>query len=168
MQFFKTLAAIMILLAAPAAMAQGANIALGTSSFDSSLPVEISADELRVDQSTGAAVFDGNVLVVQGEIRITAGRITVNYQTDENGATTGISELLADGGVTMVTGTDAAEAQEAVYAVASGNVTLIGDVLLTQGPSAISGEKLVMDLNTGNGVMEGRVRTVINAGGGDN
>ena len=55
---------------------------------------------------------------------------------------------------------DAAEAGEAVYSVAEGVVTLSGDVLLTQGRNAIAGDRLVVDLSSGNGRMEGRVRTV--------
>ena len=37
---------------------------------------------------------------------------------------------------------------------------MTGDVLLTQGTSALSGKQLTVDLNTGTGVMEGRVQTV--------
>lgn len=150
------------------AMSQGTNIALGTPSFDSSQPVEISADSLSVDQATGEAVFDGNVLVVQGEVRMSAGRMTVRYATDALGATTGISELVADGGVTFVTATDAAEAARAVYSVADSSVELTGDVLLTQGATAIAGQTLVLDLTSGSGRMEGRVRTVIAPGNGNN
>jgi len=37
---------------------------------------------------------------------------------------------------------------------------MTGDVLLTQGTSALSGKVLTVDLTTGTGVMEGRVQTV--------
>lgn len=148
-----------------AALAQGTSIALGTGSFDTGLPIEVSADSLSVDQQSGAAVFDGNVLVVQGDVRLSAGRVEIVYATGESGAANGIETLKAAGGVTFVTATDAAEAREAVYSIGSGTVTLVGDVLLTQGNTAISGERLVVDLNAGTGRMEGRVRTVI---GGNN
>lgn len=147
------------------ASAQGANIALGTTGFDVAQPVEVSADTLNVDQGTGEAIFDGNVLVVQGDVRLSADRLKVVYGTDSDGNASGIERLEASGGVTFVTAADAAEAQEAVYAVADGQVTLSGNVLLTQGASAISGERLVLDLETGTGQMEGRIRTIIGAGG---
>jgi lipopolysaccharide export system protein LptA len=60
---------------------------------------------------------------------------------------------------------DAAEAQEAVYTIDSGVIVLSGDVLLTQGPSAMSGQKLTINLKDGTGVMEGRVTTTFVPGG---
>ncbi len=60
--------------------------------------------------------------------------------------------------MTLVNATDAAESAEAVYTLASGNVVMTGNVLLTQGPNAIAGEKLVLDLTNGTGVMDGRVK----------
>ena len=164
--FRTSLFALFLVASNSLALAQGADVALGISSFDPSLPVEVTADELSIDQTTGAAVFEGNVLVVQGDIRMSAGLITVIYSTDESGAADGISELRASEGVTVVTPTDAAEAAEAVYAVDSGLVTMAGDVLLTQGQTALSGEQLTLDLNAGTGRMEGRVRTIF--GGGQN
>jgi len=148
------------------ALAQGALVDLGSGAFDSGQPVEVSADSLSVDQSTGQAVFDGNVLVVQGDVRISAARVEIVYASGEGGAPNGIERLKASGGVTFVTATDAAEAQEAVYIIDSSNVVLTGGVLLTQGATAISGERLVVDLKSGSGRMEGRVRTVINSEGG--
>lgn len=147
--------------------AQGASINLGSGAFDSEQPVEVSADTLSVDQSTGEAVFDGNVLVVQGDVRISAARVEIEYASDNGGTPNGIERLKATGGVTFVTTTDAAEAQEAIYTIASSRVVLSGEVLLTQGATAISGDRLIVDLKGGSGRMEGRVRTVINSEGGN-
>ncbi|MEO9823673.1 MAG: lipopolysaccharide transport periplasmic protein LptA [Paracoccaceae bacterium] len=159
-----TVIALFMALAGGIATAQSANIALGTSAFDRTQQVEVSADELSIDQSNGQAVFAGNVLVVQGEVRMSAGRVAVVYaQTD--GAANGISSLKATGGVTFVTAKDAVEAREATYSVEQGTVQLSGDVILTQGQNAISGEKLVVDLNSGQGRMEGRVRTIFTPAG---
>lgn len=146
-------------------IAQGAAIELGSRAFDSGQPVEVSAESLSVDQSTGQAVFDGNVLVVQGEVRMSATRVEIEYATGEGGAPNGIKRLMASGGVTFVTASDAAEAQSAIYTIESSRVVLSGGVLLTQGATAISGDRLVVDLKSGSGRMEGRVRTVINSGG---
>ena len=123
---------------AQVALAQSASIALGTSSFDKNQPVEVTADRLSVNQQDGTAVFDGNVLVVQGQVRLSAGKVTVEYAQTE-GRPSGISRLLASGGVTFVTASDAVEAREAAYSVEQGTVRLSGDVLLTQGVSAIAG-----------------------------
>ena len=166
--FFRLSLSVFLLIATAAAgFAQNANIALGTTSFDTRQPVEVSADTLSVDQGNGQAIFEGNVLVVQGDVRLSAGSIRVVYAKTSDGANSGIDRLEAEGGVTFVTATDAAEAREAVYSVADGVVTLSGEVLLTQGQNAISGERLVLDLTSGTGQMQGRVRTVFGAGGGN-
>ena len=60
-----------------------------------------------------------------------------------------------------------AEAAEAIYTIDSGSLVLSGNVLLTQGKTAISGQKLVIDLKAGSGVMEGRVQTVFQPKGGN-
>ncbi len=154
---------ILVLLALPlAAAAQGAKVAFGGLKQDTSQPVEITADSLEVNQTDGQATFTGNVLVGQGALRLSAARIEVEYAADGQG----IQTLHATGGVTIVNASDAAEAQEAVYTIASGNVVMTGNVLLTQGPNAISGERLVLNLTDGTGVMEGRVKTVFTPGGG--
>ncbi len=141
--------------------AQQAAIAFGGLKADTTLPVEVQADQLAVNQADGSAVFTGNVLVGQGEMRIAAGSVRVEYSSDGKG----IERLFATGGVTLTNASDAAEAREAVYTIDSGNVVMTGDVLLTQGNSAISGQKLVIDLKAGTGVMEGRVQTVFQPGG---
>lgn len=156
------LSALFVVLA-QVALAQGASIALGSSDFDKTQPVEVTADSLSVDQQNGRAVFSGNVLVVQGAVRLSAGKVQVEYaQTD--GTPTGIARLLASGGVTFVTASDAVEAKEATYSVENGTVRLSGDVLLTQGVNAIAGDSLSINLESGSGTMEGRVRTIINTG----
>lgn len=138
------------------AQTQGNAVALGGLKGDPTLPVEVTADQLRVNQAEGTALFTGNVLVGQGEMRLSSAELQVEY--DATGKT--ITRMHATGGVTLVNGPETAEAQEAVYTLTDGSVLMTGDVLLTQGTSAISGTRLTIDLNTGTGVMEGRVTTV--------
>ena len=145
---------------ANAAVAQ-TNIALGGLTVDTSAAIEVVADSLIVDQDSGTAVFEGSVAIGQGDLRITAGRVEVVYGE----STTQIARLLASGGVTFVTATEAAEAQEANYDVTTGLLLLSGDVLLTQGASAISAEEMQINVTDGTATMEGRVRTVLQQGG---
>ncbi len=137
------------------------NINLGGLTVDNTAPVEVTADTLAIDQDTGSAVFSGNVIVGQGDLRITAGMIEVVYGSD----TTEIDRLIASEGVTFVTATEAAEAQDATYDLTTGELTLTGDVLLTQGASAISAERMVVNVTNGTATMDGRVRTVLQQGG---
>ncbi|MBZ4023581.1 lipopolysaccharide transport periplasmic protein LptA [Rhodobacter sp. TJ_12] len=138
--------------------AQAQQVAFGGLRANTAAPVEVTADSLDVNQADGKAVFSGNVLIVQGPLRMQAGRVQVEYGSAERKS---ISQLRASGGVTLVTATEVAESREAVYDVASGAVVMTGDVLLTQGDNVLSGQRLDVDLATGAGQMQGRVRTVL-------
>ena len=151
--------------ASTAIHAQGATVAFGGLKHDASLPVEITADELTVDQQTGSAVFIGNVVAGQGEMRLSAAKVQVQYAVVGGQPTGTIDKLIASGGVTLVNGDEAAEAANAIYAVSAAEIVMTGDVILTQGVNALSGEKLTVDLNTGKGRMSGRVKTIFQTGG---
>lgn len=143
------------------AAAQEARIAFGDLAQDTTLPVEVTAETFAVNNADGTAVFSGNVVVTQGEMKLSAAEVRVAYNQDQ----TAIDQLIASGGVTIVNLADAAEAREAVYTIDTGLIVLTGDVLLTQGPSAMAGQKLTVNLKDGTGVMEGRVTTTFVPGG---
>ncbi|WP_425429552.1 lipopolysaccharide transport periplasmic protein LptA [Celeribacter neptunius] len=142
------------------ATAQGTQVAFGGLKHDSSLPIEVTSDQLSVDQATGKAVFTGNVIIGQGTMRLTARTVEVVYAEESSD----ISRLMASGGVTLVNAGEAAEASQAEYDLESGTVVLTGNVLLTQTNSALSGDRMVIDLNTGTGRMDGRVKTILQSG----
>lgn len=160
MTFRFALALCVALSPALPALAQGTNVAFGTIRQDTSQPVEVTADNLSVDQASGTAVFTGNVVIGQGDMRLSAARVRVVYS---DGAA-GISQLEATGGVTLVAGPDAAEAQRADYDIDSGTIVMTGDVLMTQGPSALTAERMTVDLRGGTARMSGRVKTILNTG----
>ena len=164
-KFRLLIAAAVMAVSASGAVAQTAQVPFGGFLQDTSLPVEISADQLVVNQSDGSATFSGNVLIGQGEMRLSAGKVRVEYATAEAGSPGRISRLLASGGVTLVSGSDAAEALEAEYSIDSGIIVLTGGVILTQGQNALSADKMSLDLNTGVATLEGRVRTILQPGG---
>ena len=149
------------LLASLGPVAAQTNVDLGGMTVDTSAPIEVTADSLSIDQDTGRAIFDGSVIIIQGDLRVTAGRVEVVYGTD----TSEIAQLLASGGVTFVTLAEAAEAETASYDITTGLLTLEGEVLLTQGASAISAARMVINVTDGTAAMEGRVRTVLQQGG---
>lgn len=149
----------LVLATSGAALAQG--IAFGGLAQDTGEPVEVEAEALDVDQADGSAVFSGGVTVAQGAMRLRAATVEIEYAE----AGDAIERLRATGGVTIVAGEEAAEADEAIYAVAQGTVTLTGDVILTQGRNALSGDRLVIDLASGTGRLEGRVRTILQGEG---
>lgn len=158
MQIIKVLPLLAALWAGPA-LAQ-TNIALGGLTADPTAPVEVSADSLTVDQASGTASFSGNVVIGQGDMRISAQTVQVIYSE----ASGDIVRLMASGGVTFVTASEAAEAAEADYDLAGGTLVLSGEVLLTQGASALAADRMTIDVNSGAARMEGRVRTVFAQG----
>lgn len=159
----KRMIALLIAIGISSAASAQTNINLGGISADPTAAVEVTADTLNVDQDTGTAVFTGNVVIGQGDLRLAAGSVRVVYAE----ATGDIAQLLASGGVTIVTATEAAEATSADYNLTTGMLILSGDVLLTQGASALSSDKMTINLSTGNAEMSGRVRTVFQQDGGN-
>ena len=151
--------AALFVVTAAAASAQS-NVNLGGIEVDTTAAIEVTADSLSVEQDSGQAIFDGNVLIIQGDLRLSAGRVEVVYGTD----TSEIARLIASEGVTFVTADEAAEAQQANYDVSTGILVLTGDVLLTQGASAISAGQMTINVTDGTASMDGRVRTVLQQG----
>ena len=143
------------------ASAQDVQFNFGSSLRLDGSALEVTADQLEVDQTSGASVFSGNVLAVQGGMRISAQSLRLEYETGARSGTRRIGTLTALGDVTMVTETEAIEAQRAVYRMVSQELEMSGDVVLVQGPNLLSGERFIADLRAGSGRMIGRVRTII-------
>ncbi|MGR3761191.1 LptA/OstA family protein [Roseobacteraceae bacterium NS-SX3] len=146
------------------AAAQTAAVAFGEVKADPTLPVEVTADNLSVNQTDGSALFTGNVVVIQGEMRLSSDELLVIYKEDAEGKR-GIERLEATGGVILVNGPDAAESQRADYTIDSGTVVMTGNVLLSQAGGTIAGDRLDVHLTDGTARMAGRVKTILNPDG---
>ena len=138
--------------------AQGTNVAFGAIKGDPSLPVEVTADSLDVNQADGSAEFLGNVIVGQGDMKLSAERVMVVYNEEKSA----IQRMEATGEVVLVSGPDAAEADRAEYTIDTGIIVMTGDVLLTQGPNVLTSDKMTVNLVTGTAQMAGRVKTILN------
>ncbi len=138
------------------ALAQGLQVAFEGFDQNADAPLEIAADSMTISHEDGSAVLEGNVVIGQGTLRLAAPAVTINY--NEAG---GLSRIEASGGVTVVTPNEEIEAQTALYTLANDEMLLTGGVLLSQGRSAVSAERMRVDLATGTAVLEGRVRTVL-------
>lgn len=150
------------LLVAGVAGAQDGTSAGGFRNDDPDAPVEVTADRLDLARAEGTALFTGNVIAVQGDMRLTADWVLVEYMRNPDG-TLGqdIERMTARDNVLLVTPEEAAEGQEAIYTPLTNQVLMTGDVLLTQGGNTVSGDRLVVDMETGIGEVQGRVRTVL-------
>lgn len=160
MLFHRLIALAFVALALPlTAYAQDAAIGFGGGGHNASAQVEVAADNLSVNQATGQATLEGNVLIIQDTLRLSANIVEVDYATTDGQRR--IERLVATGDVLIVAGEDAAEGQSAVYSLGSSEIVMSGNVLLTQGGNALAGERLVVNLETGAGTVSGRVRTTL-------
>ncbi len=144
------------LLLAPAllavAPAAGQQAGSGRSGFNSNAPVDVDADRIEVQDRADRAIFSGNVIARQGNMTMSAARLTVAY-TNTNGVN--VERLEASGGVTLRTPSETARGNFAIYDVDRRIVTMIGGVHLTQGANRVQGGRLVLDLNSHRAVMDG-------------
>ncbi|SFL06713.1 lipopolysaccharide transport periplasmic protein LptA [Shimia haliotis] len=139
------------------ASAQGIKVGFGDMKQDSSLPVEVTAESLSVNQNDGSAVFSGDVKITQGAMHMTADKVNVFYQEGQ----VGIARLVAEGNVLLVQGSDAAEAQKAEYSIENGSVVMSGDVMVVQQATTITADSMSVNLNDNTAQMHGQVKTIL-------
>jgi lipopolysaccharide export system protein LptA len=149
---------VTLLIAVPVlASAQDFKVDFGVSAQDPDAPVEVTADSLAINQENGSAEFAGNVMIIQGDMKMQAPLVNVFY----NEAQDGVERLVGNGGVMIVSGQDTAEAETAEYDVEGGLIYMRGKVILVQGINSISSETMTVNLNDSTAQMHGRVRTVL-------
>ena len=122
------------------------------STKDSALPIEISADNLKVLQKDQLAVFEGKVEALQGTTRLTSDKMTVFYRSGEQKKSSGqpaVSKIIVEGNVFLANPRETARGGEGVYDVDKSVVTLSGDVELTRDKNILKGHKLVYNMDTG-------------------
>lgn len=143
----------------------GASISLGQDRGGAGLPIEIDSRELRVSQADGSAIFLGDARVRRGRLRLKTARLLAIRGPEGNPAAD-ISVMRATGGVAFEGPDGSAESETAEYHPDTGLMTMSGGVLVSRQENAISADRLILDTFTGEGRMEGRVRTMLRAEGG--
>ncbi len=138
------------------------NSPFGGFKHDRTAPIEITSDALEVRQAESLAIFSGDVVAGQGTLRLTADMVEVLYdENNESDSETGaIKNMLAKGNVFISNGAETAQGNRAEYDVATGKINMTGSVVLTQGNNVVSGETLTINLNDGQGKVEGRVKSI--------
>ena len=148
--------------------------ALGNLGANNREPIKIDADRLDVFDKEQRAVFTGSVVAVQGESTIRCAELTVLYEQQRTqgkpapaassqgeGA---IRRIDCKGPVTIVSRTQTATGENAVFDRAANKILLTGNVALSDGPNVTLGERIVYDLNSGIANIEtkpgGRVRAL--------
>lgn len=131
---------------------------------NSHAPVDVFADRAEAQDRADRAVFSGNVVVKQEELTLRTARLTLAYSNLSGNLD--IDRIDASGGVTIVSPSETAKGDFAVYDLDKGLITMVGNVRLERGGSFLSGARLTLDLNTGRAVMDGGLRGVNQNGGG--
>lgn len=119
---------------------------------DSKKPIDITSDALEVQQEKQLAIFTGNVVAVQGNMRLTSQVMTVHYRSGGENAgegEQGISRIEVEGDVFLKTVDESARGKSGVYDVENERLTLNGDVVLTRGENIVKGDALQYDIATG-------------------
>ena len=128
-------------------------------------PISIDADELQWSQQSGRDVLEytGGVIASRGDMRISAARLAV-FLPNELGADRTFDRIEASGNVTMRAGDQNVSADVAIMDMVGQTVTMSGSVELNDGTNEMGGDRLTIDLTTGNWQLSGtdRVRTIIN------
>lgn len=139
-------ALLTILLAATAFTANAQEMKL-----DAKQPIEITADSLEVAQKEQQATFKGNVVAIQGAMKITSDKMQVFYRSGEQaqGDIQAISRIVVDGNVFMTNTSETARSKSGVYDVDANKLILKNDVVLTRGENVVKGAVLEYDLVTG-------------------
>jgi lipopolysaccharide export system protein LptA len=136
----------------------------GTSSKE---PVSIDADKLVYYDKEKKAIYSGNVVVIQGDTKMTCSVMTVfldrspapgaapadGAKAASAGSTgsspgSGVKRMEATGPVTVVSKTQVATGDRAIYDKLENKVQLIGHVTLSDGQNTTKGDRLTYDLKT--------------------
>jgi lipopolysaccharide export system protein LptA len=153
-------AALVLLLAAAASPALAQTVERQSSSFALSedQPIQIESDQLEVSESQGRADFTGNVEVVQGEMVLKSGAMTVFYSGESGSVSTGtaaIERIELSDDVVLRSGEQTASADAGTYDMTSEMLTLSGErVVLSEGDNVLVGCKLTVDVANGNARLE--------------
>ncbi len=115
-------------------------------------PTNIEADSLTVEDERGEAIFTGKVVVLRGNNRISAGQMHVFYSGGGANAqdSAQLSRITAkDHVVINAPDNQVATGDWLLYEAAKNQLVMGGNVTVSQAGNVVHGDKLVVDLDTG-------------------
>lgn len=120
-------------------------------SSDRNKPATIEADEVEFDFRTGKRTYTGDVLVIQGTLKVTGDKMVVQYDQSGNQIETATSygnpatfKQRPDGKEHDVYG----EGQTIILNEVENTLTLIKDAVMTQAGNTAKGKEIVYDMAT--------------------
>lgn len=131
-------------------------------------PIDMTADELELIDAQHIAIWRGAVDALQGANRMRADQVKLFFsgRANPNGASSGapgknwgdVQRMEAEGNVYFVSPTQRARGDHAVYSPETGDLTMTGDVIVTQGESVVRGDKLIIEVKSGHATMVSAAR----------
>ena len=180
------LAGLLLTIAANAQPAQQSGGAMQGFQMNRDQPVKIESNTLEVRDKSQQATFTGSVKLTQGETILQCQTLVIFYEDNatpagpkkgapataqKSGGGLGgqqIKRAEAKGDVRVTQKDQTARGDSGVFDVKSNSVTLIGNVVLTQGTNVVRGDRMFVDLNTGISRVESdkakRVESLFNPG----
>ena len=140
-----------VLLAGPLPVAAQVSALKG---LDTSAPIDVDAARIEIQDAANQAVFSGDVVIRQGKLTLYADSVKVLY-TRKSGDPQ-MQRLDARGNVRLVSPTEKASANVGIYDVDGRIITMTGNVTLDRGGSKLKGERLVLNLVTGQSSFDAR------------
>lgn len=118
-------------------------------------PIKIDAASLEVRDKDKVATFSGNVQLVQGDTVLTCKSMAVFYNTDAKTATSkdgtgqqNIRRIEVNGDVVVTQKDQKATADKGYFDMKANVITLVGNVVISQGQNVVKGDRLSVDLTT--------------------
>ena len=151
-------------------------------------PISIEADKLVYFDKEQKAIYSGNVVAIQGDTRLTCSIMTVHMtKTAAAGApavkvadagpapsaeSSSVSHLDCAGPVTVLSKTQTATGDSAVYDKPQNKIWILGHVTLSDRGNVTKGDKLTYDLTSGQATVDiggtsGRVKGLFLPGSSD-
>ena len=108
-------------------------------------PIDIDADVFEVNAKEKKGVFRGNVVARQGDVTIRATRVEALYSKQANA----IVKAVAEGGVTVTSGTKVAKADRAEFNNDQRTIVLSGEPRLWEEGSLLEGREIIFHVDDG-------------------
>ncbi len=122
--------------------------------LDTGAPIDVDAARIEIQDAANQAVFSGAVVIRQGKLTLYADTVKVLYTRSSGDPQ--MQRLDARGKVRLVTPSERASADVGIYDVDGRIITMTGNVDLDRGGSRLNGQRLVLNLVTGQSSFDAR------------
>ena len=120
--------------------------------FNKKEPIYITSDWMEVDQKKNTITYKGRVVTIQSEMTMRSETLTAVYDPEMKQ----IRQIIAEGKVNAVQGNRMATGDRAIFDEKAKTVTLIGNPVMRQGNSQITGSRIIYYIDQDRAVAEGK------------